>query len=69
MNFGAANEVQNTAELNNPTLQKKGGGGKGGWFSTIACMGCTCPKNDNNNNNNDNDDDDIIGNVCKAACC
>lgn len=30
MNFDAANQVQNTFELDNPTLQKKGGDGKGG---------------------------------------
>ncbi|KAL3351767.1 hypothetical protein AABB24_020044 [Solanum stoloniferum] len=71
-----ANEVQNTFELNNPTLQKKGGGGKGGGslFPNIACFGCSCPKKDDNNNNNNNDDDDddddsFIGNVCKAICC
>ncbi|KAL3322041.1 hypothetical protein AABB24_039595 [Solanum stoloniferum] len=67
-----ANEVHNT-ELNNPTLQKKGGGvGKWlGWFDS-ACSHCTCPSKDNNNsnnNNNNNDDDDFISNVCKAACC
>nr|BAC00941.1 HT-protein [Solanum peruvianum] len=66
------NQVQNTFELDNPTLQKKGGGSL---FPNIACLGCSCPKKDNNNNNNNNnnddddDDDSFIGNVCKAMCC
>nr|BAC00942.1 HT-protein [Solanum peruvianum] len=67
-----ANEIHNT-ELNNPTLQKKGGGKWPGWIFDAACSRCTCPskdnKNNNNNNNNNNDDDDFITNVCKAACC
>ncbi|KAK6773250.1 hypothetical protein RDI58_028488 [Solanum bulbocastanum] len=68
-----ANEVQNT-KLNNPTLQKKGGGGGKwlGWAFDAACLRCTCPSkdnNNNNNNNNDDDDDDFVSNVCKAACC
>ncbi|KAK4726343.1 hypothetical protein R3W88_031260 [Solanum pinnatisectum] len=63
------NEVQNT-ELNNLTLQKKGGGGGKwpGWFFDAACSRCPCPSKDNSNNNND-DDDDFVSNVCKATCC